>query len=312
MDKLTLNSALQYLIDNRNNLAVVIYALLKDDEAPKKMNIEPESQKGLLDLFLTSFEEKITKNIEVSVMDLSSSDERSNVIYHYDLDVPVELKVLDEVVVTDDHELFDFEEHGIKNIRVLLIEIGDNKQQVVLYKTMSPVNVFSRKNFFLKKSANKFEKINDDFFRVSDNFQLMRTKDGFFVMKLEVLEKAFGFYEVIKKEAESGLKLIGEKNILGNMEALEELVTDIRYARKMTKISKSSPVLEHNTSTDKIIQFCKTYPALSKRIRFNDDETKIVLDTQVSKDLFIKLLMDNFLTSQLTDFLYESLAKDKI
>ncbi|WP_240068822.1 hypothetical protein [Enterobacter hormaechei] len=38
----------------------------------------------------------------------------------------------------------------------------------------------------------------------------------------------------------------------------------------------------------------------------------MALDTKVSKDLFIKILMDDFLTSQLTQFYYESLAKDAV
>jgi hypothetical protein len=36
------------------------------------------------------------------------------------------------------------------------------------------------------------------------------------------------------------------------------------------------------------------------------------LDTKVSKDLFINLLMDNFLTSELTKFHYASIAKDSV
>lgn len=38
----------------------------------------------------------------------------------------------------------------------------------------------------------------------------------------------------------------------------------------------------------------------------------ITLDTKVSKDLFIKVLMDDFLTSQLTQFYYDSIAKDAL
>lgn len=38
----------------------------------------------------------------------------------------------------------------------------------------------------------------------------------------------------------------------------------------------------------------------------------ISLDTKVSKDFFIKVLMDDFLTSQLTKFYYDSIAKDAL
>ncbi|GAB7087807.1 hypothetical protein JCM15579A_19110 [Marinifilum fragile] len=47
-------------------------------------------------------------------------------------------------------------------------------------------------------------------------------------------------------------------------------------------------------------------------MRLNADGSKFNLDTKVSKDLFIKLLNNNFLTSQLTKLYYESLAKDGV
>ncbi|MUI52384.1 Kiwa anti-phage protein KwaB-like domain-containing protein, partial [Pseudomonas aeruginosa] len=48
------------------------------------------------------------------------------------------------------------------------------------------------------------------------------------------------------------------------------------------------------------------------RVRFNEEGNKVVLDTKVSKDLFIKVLMDDFLTSELTKFHYASVAKDAV
>ncbi|WP_082601230.1 Kiwa anti-phage protein KwaB-like domain-containing protein [Ferrovum sp. JA12] len=53
-------------------------------------------------------------------------------------------------------------------------------------------------------------------------------------------------------------------------------------------------------------------PNIDRKIRFNQAEDKIVLDSKVSKDLFIKLLMDNFLTSALTNYHDESVAKDRL
>ena len=63
---------------------------------------------------------------------------------------------------------------------------------------------------------------------------------------------------------------------------------------------------------NEIIQFCQNFPTLTGKIRFNEAADKIILDTKVSKDLFIQLLMDNFLTSELTKSYYASVAKDSI
>lgn len=310
--KESINDSLRYFIDNKANIGITVYALLKDSLVPKKMDIEADAQSGLKDLFLDKIESSIIENDEIGVIKLSSSDERTNVIYQYDLDIPQDLNVINVVLENDEHPVFNLAQDGIENIKVLLIEIGDNTEQIVLYKTMAPVNIFTRSNFFLKKSRTRFEKIDDDFFRISDGFQIIRLSSGLFVINLETIEKLFGFHEVIKREATQGMAAIEAKNIIANMDALRELIQDVKYARKLTKVSKASPVLKAGVENNKIIEFCKIYPFLKGRIRFNADQTQIVLDTKVSKDLFIKILMDDFLTSQLTDFYYNSIAKDTV
>ena len=47
-------------------------------------------------------------------------------------------------------------------------------------------------------------------------------------------------------------------------------------------------------------------------MKYNDSQTKFHLDTKVSKNLFIKILNDDLLTSELTKLYYDSLAKDDI
>ncbi|EMA8646304.1 DUF4868 domain-containing protein, partial [Cronobacter turicensis] len=275
-------------------------------------DIEASAQDSLKELFLNSIKNNIIEDNDVSVLPLSSADERNNVIYQYDIDWPDELTSMQSMLGQPGEAVFDFKTQQIEDIRVLLVCIGNADQQIVLYKTMAPVNIFSRTGFFLKKSATRLEEIKDDFFRVSDNFQIIKVEKDLYVVDLKLIEKMFGFHEVIKKEATLGMTAIEGMDIITDIEVIKELIDDIKYARKLTRIAKASPVILANIENEKIIEFCKTYPVLINRIRFNEDGTKIALDTKVSKDLFIKILMDDFLTSQLTQFYYESLAKDAV
>ncbi|HED3471432.1 TPA: DUF4868 domain-containing protein [Enterobacter hormaechei subsp. steigerwaltii] len=276
------------------------------------MDIEASAQDSLKELFLDSIKNNIIDDGDLSVLPLSSADERNNVIYQYDIGWPDELTSMQNMLGQPGEAVFDFKTQQIEDIRVLLVCIGNADQQIVLYKTMAPVNIFSRTGFFLKKSATRLEEIKDDFFRVSDNFQIIKVENDLYVVDLKLIEKMFGFHEVIKKEATLGMTAIEGMNIITDIEVIKELIDDIKYARKLTRIAKSSPVILAKIENEKIIEFCKTYPVLINRIRFNEDGTKIALDTKVSKDLFIKILMDDFLTSQLTQFYYESLAKDAV
>ena len=308
-----LKNSLESIYNEVDNIGIAIYVLLKGDDEiePKKLDIEGESLNGLKTLFVESLRDNISNRGEFSVLNLSSSDERTDAIYLYDLELPAELEAMDVVLQTDNIPLFDFSECELSRIKSLLIEIGNNSHQVVLYKTMAPVNIFGRSSFFMKKDNQRFKKIDEEFLRISAGFQLLKIADELYVIDLGAIEKAFGFHDVIIKEAASGIKAIASMSIIDNLETLNELVDDVKYARKFTKIAKASPVIRAGIDNLRIIEFCKSFPQLKGKIRFNEMGDKIQLDTKVSKDLFIQLLMDDFLTSELTNFHYKSVAKDE-
>ncbi len=307
-----LKENLSYYSNNIEEIGISVYVLLKNDDnyIPKKLDITASDLPSLQEVFIKSIEETIIDKDELTVLNLSSSDERINVIYKYDIEVPEELSAMETVLESDNHTLFNIETDDIKNVRAFLIEIGNEENQIVLYKTLASVNVFGRSSFFLKKSNERFEKINEEFLRISGSFQLMKVNDHLFVLDLKTIERFFGFHDVIVREATAGLEAIENMQILENPETLRELIEDVKYARRFTKVARSSPVIGSNISNDRIINFCKNHPALINKMRFNSEEDKLQLDTNVSKDLFIKLLMDDFLTSELTDFHYTSEAKD--
>jgi hypothetical protein len=306
-----LKASLSYFFDNQNQIGVTIYAIsrLPNQQEPKKLDIEADAQLGLKTLFLKSIKDLIIDVEELSVMNLSTSDERINVIYAYDIEVPEELSSIDTVLENDNLPVYNLDNEKIGNIKALLVEIGDNEKQVVLYKTLAPIHIFSQSSFFLVQHDTRLEKIDKDFLRISQGFQMMKIDGELLVNDIAALERSFGFHEIIKKEANLGIAAIEEKLVIENIEVLRELLDDMKYARRFVKVAAGSPVLRANIPNTSIINFCKTFPKLAGKIRFNEAQDKILLDTKVSKDLFIKLLMDDFLTSDLTKFHYESVAK---
>lgn len=309
-----LKKALEPYYDDQANIGVCVYALTKDAEnpGPFKLDIEADAGAGLKALFMQSLRDEISSKEDLSVLTLSSADERINAVYIYDLDIPDELTSLETVIAQDDLPVLDLNEASLSSIKALLIEIGNDIGQLVLYKTMAPVNIFGRSGYFLRKHASRLERLDDEFLRVSAGFQMMRINGTLLVLNLEALEHNFGFHDVIKREAAVGIDAIVSAELLTNPDVLRELLDDVKYARRLTKVAKASPVLKAGISGEIIVRFCKTFPHLVGRIRFNDENNKVILDTKVSKDLFIKLLMDDFLTSELTQFHYTSIAKDAV
>jgi hypothetical protein len=314
-----LKAALQVYYDNYDSIGIFVYAVLKcrENASPVKVDIENEASDGLKKLFVEALKTEISKKDDLSVLSLSSSDERRNAIYVYDLEeVPAELSALETVISKNGLPPLNLNDHGLASIKALLIEIGNSTEQIVLYKTMASVNIFGRANnpryLFLKKSERRLKRLDDEFLRVSAGFQMLRINGKLLIMDLEALERSFGFHDVIKREAAAGIISIERASIVENPDVLRELLDDIKYARRLTKVAKASPVLQASVPGSEIVRFCKTFPKLKGKIKFNDAEDKIVLDTKISKDLFIKLLMDDFLTSELTKFRYASVAKDNI
>ncbi|MCG3650992.1 anti-phage protein KwaB [Aliarcobacter butzleri] len=312
MNEQELRDELQFFYDNFDEIGVSIYAILRSSNSPVKLDIESNALGGLKSLFIDSIKKTITDKEKISILNLSTSDERIDAVYLYDIDLPDELNCINDILGTDDFTLMNLTDNSLSDIQALLIEIGNNTRQVVLYKTMASINIYGRTNFFLKKSQTRLTQIDDEFLRVSPNFQLIKIRNSLFVIELSMIEKSFGFHEVIKREATLGVNAVESMLLVENTEVLRELIDDVKYARKFTKVAKSSPVIKARIPNQDIIDFCKIFPKLAGKIRFNQAEDKILLDTKVSKDLFIKVLMDDFLTSELTKFHYESVAKDGI
>jgi len=312
MTRQDLNQDLAFLFVPGVELQVVVYAVLKDTEEIKQLDIKGDDLPEIRKLFLDSIQNQILAKGQFEVLKLSTADERGSCFYEYDLEIPEELLKLTEVIGNDHLENFNFNDDVIEDIETLLVVIGNDQHQVSLFKKISPIEIIGRGGFILKRSAERFERLDDNLLRISSNFQALSINGSIIILNLSTIEKSFGIINVIQREASRGIEAIRNIAILSNIESLEDMVEDISFARKLTKIAYSSPVIANNIPNHQIINFSNNHPALRGKMRYSADNTMINLDTRVSKNLFIKILNDDYLTSELTRLYYDSLAKDGI
>ena len=312
MNKQELNEALAFINAPEGELQIIIYANIGGVNEPKRLDIKEEDLTELKKLFVASIESSIISKEDHTVLPLSSADERGNCFYQYDLEVPEGLKRLETIIGNDNLSNFSLSDNQFSNIESLIIVLADTKNEISLFKKLSTVEVIGRGGFMLWKSNQRFERFKDQLLRISSSFQALRVDGEIIIIDLDAIEKEFGFHEVIIKEATKSLSVIEEKELVDNIDSLKELVSDVRFARKLTKVARNSPVIRLGIPNESIITFAKNHPLTKKKMKYKDSQTKFHLDTKVSKDLLIKILNDDLLTSELTKLYYDSLAKDDI
>jgi hypothetical protein len=156
-----------------------------------------------------------------------------------------------------------------------------------------------------------FAELDSDVLKINPKFEFFKLNRELYVIDLQLLEKSFGFTEIIIREAQRGVEAIRVSGLLENPEFLEEQLSDVSFSRKLTRALATSPVL-NIIPNNAVIDFVENHPSLRGKLKVNADRTKLLLHTKKSRLLLIKLLKDDYLISELTHKNYESLAKDSL
>lgn len=305
-------------------IGVMAYVVLKSNNgySLKKLDITHEAEEKLIDAvganiraLLCSLEE----NDEYRVIALSAADDRKTAIYQYDLNQrPPFFDSFDEILnhrendyfIEDNQRVFDFSNDSLTEIDGVILEYGSIDNSILIYRKNYPVNLFKQDRIFLTKySDTRLKSIENDFLRIDTKIDFFRVGDNVLIYNLDALEKYCEFHQIIKAEATRSLSCVAHLDILENIECLEERLDELPFARKLTKISTTSPVF--NLPKRTIIDFARQHALLSSKLHFTGNDT-IVLQTKKEQDLFVRLLNDDFLHSELTNYDYMTPAKDKL
>ena len=298
-----------------------VYLVLKIDDVfeLRIADIEDATEPEIRTMFSDSVCSRISDNEDLSICNLSSADDRANALFAYDYaEYPDELAVFqsfDLQTAIDNVPKFNFNNDNISFLYGYIIYLGSMTDGVLLFKKHYPISLIKRECFLLglKKSAERFEKISgDDILRLNGDFQLIRIENDIYVTDVKVLERNLGFNELIFREASTTIESINGLNLLEDIQVLKDSAEDVSFARKLSKVNKTSPIFANNIPKEIIVEFTKTNPGLKGAFKYSDDGLTIRLDTKKSKEAFIKLLNDSFLRSELTKEYYEARAKDNI
>ena len=298
-----------YFVLKREDQFVLRLADLEDDSAA------PEVQA----LFTGNIRNQILENEDLQLCQLSTDDERANAIYHYDYETyPDELGVFKNFNIksaTASIPKFDFTQDDLGTLFGYIIYVGSMQNGIVLFKKHFPISLIKRDSFLLGavKDKRRFEKVSgEDIIRINGSAHLLKVNDQIYVMDVKILERNMGFTKLIQKAAEQTLTAIEELGILEDIEVLKDSASETSFARKLSKVKRTSPIFKLAISKETIIEFTKTTAELAGKFKYSEDGLTIRLDTKKSKEAFLKLMNDAFLRSELTKQYYEASAKDQL
>lgn len=299
-----------------------VYLLIKQDNeyVAKFADLENgKTESAVTKLFKNFVDDTVMKNEDLQMYELSVADERSNAIYHYDYDeCPEELKTFKDFDINfrvNNPDKFDFHNDNINNLYGYIIYLGTMENGIVLFKKHYPISLIKRDSFLLGliKANERFELIQgDDILRLNGDAQLILVDGEIYVFDTKILEQSIKFNILINKAADETIEAIDNLGLLEDIQVLRDSAEEISFARKLSKVKKTSPIFSLNIPKETIVQFTKTTKELEGRFKYSDDGQTIRLDTKKSKAAFLKLMNDSFLRSELTNQYYETSAKDKI
>lgn len=310
----TFFSNLEFLFDPKQEIGLSMYMIIENDNSliKKKADIDQEVIAELKKQFLENIKLKFLNNDELNYSEISEATERRKTLFHYDLpDKPTGLNVLDELLADENTQLFSFSTNDYNTITGFVFLLGNATNKIAIYKKMYPVTLMKRDSILmLKKADSRLVKVKEDILKVNSSFEFMKIGSDLFATNLEILEKYFGFEKIIRDQAALNLGVIEKSKLLEDISPLVELSSELKFARRIMRLKKDSPVLK--LPFKKVSDFVKNHPKLKKSLKLSLDGKSFALDTKKSKELFLKLLDDDYLKSELTNLLYESEIKDPL
>ena len=320
-----LKARLQTIVKQKGTNIDVFFIMKGDDGGVvKKANIANGATDGLRKAHLDNIGQLVSMMEEgldgLTVLNLSAADDRKSAIYRYDLDdrpqffdafKEIEEHQHDDYFTKENGRFFDFSKDDLSQIDAFVIHIGNDDNSIMIFRKNYSVNLFKRDRIYLiKESDTRFDTMKDDFIRLDAKIDFLYVNDEVYIYNLDVLERFGDFHQIITKEATASLEDIDKLGLVFNIDILSGRVDDLRFARKLAKISKYSPVFK--VPQVNIIEFTKKHPFLKDKFKYTADGSQIELSSKLSQDNFVKLLNDDFLRSELTKIDYESPAKNRL
>ena len=300
VDTVTLKNGIEELI-NGNSIDANVFVVIKNANSNfeiQKLDIDNQYQSELLAQFKQLLLDKLINSTSLEVIKISQYEKKDHqVIYEFDLnDKPAYVKTILEFNPLSVSANFNISD--INNIHGFVVVIGNDQNYLKLYQHRFNSNIIGRKTrMCITKYEDRFILLANDVISIESRIDLLIHGENIYVNNIKMLEKNFGFHELINKQV---LQLIADKvvasNLLNSTDKLNEFVhKSTAFARRLLRVIPISPVLVNNISLITIDEALKGYSReLQNNLKYTTDGSKIIVKTKKDADFFVDVLEDYF------------------
>lgn len=325
MTKEELQEKLDGLIAQEGSSMNLYFILHQRDEyILKKANVKNEALTPIRNVLRDNLVQlrQMMDEDTFAVLNLSGAEDRKNVIYQYDMEDelrPISLmKEVDEHLfdgnyfTSDNNRIFDSATDTFDEVDAWIASYGVEGNHLIIYRKTFSVNLLKKeRNVFVFKGTEQIDIVKDDIFRIDGKIDFFLLDNTALIYNISILEKFNDFKDIVQRSARSSLQQIAAADLVSDIAKLQERAQDdISFARKLIKVTTNALIL-NVVSKETIVQFARTHAYLSRRLKVTADN-KFELDKKTSQNLFVQLLDDAFLHSDLSSNDYISPGKDKL
>jgi len=300
-------------IDSLENKTLNLYAIIKDwdNSTIKKINIDVTTSNWLTEKYSTLAKSYLWDEVVFKSID-EYDDESSNVYYYFENCTP-EMEFIKDIWWWI-QENFSIDE--IKNIEWIIVKIWNQNEFCNLYVPYYPIYLLDREKWALLFSDNsQFKSFESDkVLRFNNQITFLYYKkqeeDIVLSFDFERIEKNFWYEKEFTKRANTKIEAIENLWFISDVGQFKWYIESKKWLRnKLIKIQQTSEVF--NKSVQEIKNFVDSKPFLASKINF-DTDGKITITSEEKARIFLKLLDDDYLKSDLTEWEYETDKKSKI
>ena len=323
MTKETLQAKLDELIAQQEcgmNLYFILHQ--QDEYILKKANVRYDAFDPIKEVLRDNLIQlrQMMDEPTFAVLNLSGAEDRKNVIYQYDLDEELRpISLMKEVDINlfndgyftaNNNRIFNFDTDNFEDVDAWVASYGVEGNHIIIYRKTFSVNLLKQgRNLFIFKDAEQIDIVKDDIFRIDGKIDFFFLDNKTLIYNISILEKFNDFKDIVQRSARYSLQQIAAVDFVDDIAKLQERAeSDISFARKLIKVTTNALIL-NVVDKERIIQFAREHAYLSRRLKVSADN-KFELEKKSAQNLFIQLLDDAFLHSELSSNDYLSPGKD--